>query len=165
MAQVFLTLSAFSNSLAFAENADQSGGTRFLFSLLNAVIFVAVILVITVLFVILYKYRCLKVIYGWLFLSTILLLGFFGGLLAWEIVTQLNFAIDWFTMSIVVWNFAIVGLISIFWHASMRLNQLYLVAVSVIMAVVFTRLPEWTTWLILAAIAIYGTATSKDVSR
>jgi len=30
-----------------------------------------------------------------------------------------------------------------------------LIAISVILAVVFTRLPEWTTWTILAAIAIY----------
>jgi presenilin 1 len=30
-----------------------------------------------------------------------------------------------------------------------------MIAVSVLMAVLFTRLPEWTTWTILAAIAIY----------
>jgi len=37
----------------------------------------------------------------------------------------------------------------------MKVNQGYLISVSVILALIFTRLPEWTTWLILAAIAIY----------
>jgi len=62
---------------------------------------------------------------------------------------------DYLTFSILLWNFAIVGNISIFWHSSVKVNQAYLIAISVILAVVFTRLPEWTTWTILAAIAIY----------
>jgi len=37
----------------------------------------------------------------------------------------------------------------------MKINQAYLICVSVILALIFTRLPEWTTWTILAAIAIY----------
>jgi presenilin 1 len=87
----------------------------------------------------------------------LLLLGFFGGFLGYEVIRNLNWAVDWFTAAIVLWNFSIVGLVAIFWHSPVKVNQMYLIAVSVIMALVFTRLPEWTTWAILAAIAIYGT--------
>jgi hypothetical protein len=43
-------------------------------------------------------------------------------------------------------------------YAPQRWNQAYLVLISAFMAIFFTRLPEWTTWTILAAIALYGTA-------
>jgi len=113
------------------------------------------IIVVTVIFVILYKYRCLKLIFAWLILSTGMMLGFFGGYLLYSLFSAGNVPMDWFTFAFIIWNFAIVGNISIFWHASVRVNQAYLIAISVILAVVFTRLPEWTTWTILAAIAIY----------
>jgi len=124
-------------------------------SLLNALIFVAMIILVTVIFVILYKYRCLKLIFGWLILSTGIMLGFFGGYLSYQVLYAFNIPMDYFTFSVVLWNFAIVGNIAIFWHASVKVNQAYLIAISVILAVVFTRLPEWTTWTILGAIAIY----------
>jgi len=113
------------------------------------------IIVVTVLFVVLYKYRCLKLIFGWLILSTGIMLGFFGGFLTYQVLYALNIPMDYITFAILLWNFAIVGNISIFWHSSVKINQAYLIAISVILAVVFTRLPEWTTWTILAAIAVY----------
>jgi len=131
------------------------GQPDFFGSLLNAVIFIAMIIVVTVVFVVLYKYRCLKLIFGWLILSTGIMLGFFGGYLTYQVLYALNIPMDYLTFSILLWNFAIVGNISIFWHSSVKVNQAYLIAISVILAVVFTRLPEWTTWTILAAIAIY----------
>uniref|UniRef100_A0A6B2L6U7 Presenilin n=1 Tax=Arcella intermedia TaxID=1963864 RepID=A0A6B2L6U7_9EUKA len=146
---------AVSQALVYAENPNDAGSTRFFGSLLNALIFVAMIIVVTVIFVVLYKYRCLKLIFGWLILSTGTMLGFFGGYLTYQILSALNIPMDWLTFSIVIWNFTVVGNISIFWHSNMKVNQTYLICISVILAVVFSRLPEWTTWTILAAIAIY----------
>jgi len=141
--------------MVYQESESDSTLARFFGSILNALIFVAMIILVTIIFVCLYKYRCLKIIYGWLLLSTGIMLGFFGGYLFYEIWNTLNWPMDWITFSFLIWNFAVVGLISIFWHASLRVNQFYLIAISVILAVVFTRLPEWTTWAMLAAIAIY----------
>jgi len=139
----------------YRESSSDSNGTKLLGSILNALIFVAAITVVTVIFVLLYKYRCLKVIYAWLIGSTGMLLGLFGALLLYFILIGYGIAMDWITFSFVIWNFSIGGLTSIFWYGPTRLNQAYLIIISVLLAVFFTKLPEWTTWAILAAVAIY----------
>eukprot|EP01091_Cochliopodium_minus_P002553 TRINITY_DN123_c2_g1_i1.p1 TRINITY_DN123_c2_g1~~TRINITY_DN123_c2_g1_i1.p1 ORF type:complete len:373 (-),score=97.84 TRINITY_DN123_c2_g1_i1:51-1169(-) len=141
--------------LAYNEQASDSAGTKLLGSLINAVIFVALITVTTIVFVLLYKYRCMKVIYGWLILATILLLAMFGGLLAYFVLDALNLPMDFITLSIILWNFTIVGILSIFWYAPAIINKAYLIIISALMAVFFTRIPEWTTWALLGAIALY----------
>jgi hypothetical protein len=50
-------------------------------------------------------------------------------------------------------------------YAPQRWNQAYLVLISAFMAIFFTRLPEWTTWTILAAIALYGTGPTSTQAR
>jgi hypothetical protein len=147
--------SAFSASLAYRESASDTGVEKFFGSLLNALIFVGMILLVTVIFVVLYKYRCLKIIFGWLILSTCLMLGAFGGYLLFQITDSLDFTFDWITFGFIIWNFAVVGILSIFWHAPVKVNQGYLIIISTILAVIFTRLPAWTTWAVLIAIAIY----------
>jgi len=59
------------------------------------------------------------------------------------------------TYSLLLWNFAAVGILAIFWHAATKINQGYLVCISGLLAIFFTRLPEWTTFAILAVIALY----------
>jgi len=144
-----------SQSMVYVENPNDSGINKLFGSIINALIFVGMIIVVTVIFVLLYKYRCLKLIFGWLILSTGVMLGFFGGGLIYYLFEAANIPMDMITFGFILWNFAVVGNVSIFWHASVRVNQIYLIAISVILAVVFTRLPEWTTWTILGAIAIY----------
>lgn len=78
------------------------------------------------------------------------------GILLQQLIAQTNTTFDWITLALLVWNFAVVGFIATFWHAPVKINQFYMIAVSVIMACIFTRLPEWTTWAILIALAIYG---------
>jgi len=124
-------------------------------SLLNAGVFVVAIVVVTIIFVILYKYRCMKILFGWLMLSTCMMLGLFGGYLLFLVLQSLSIEIDWITYTFIIWNFAAVGIVSVFWHAPVKVNQGYMIAISVILAVFFTRLPEWTTWAVLAAIAVY----------
>jgi len=141
--------------MAFEESADDTTGTRLFHSLVNALIFLCAILVTTVVFVILYKYRCLKVIYGWLITSSFVIVAFFGGYFMILLLQAYNLALDWISFSFIVWNFAVVGILAIFWHAPTRINQSYLVLVSAFLAIFFTRLPEWTTFSILAVVAIY----------
>jgi len=147
--------SAYNSVIAYTEQESDSTGTKLWKSLINALIVLAAILVTTVIFVILYKYRCLKIIYGWLITSSMIMLAAFGGGFFYLMLTAWNVPMDVITYLFLLWNFSVVGILAIFWHGATKINQAYLVIISGLLAIFFTRLPEWTTFAILAVIAIY----------
>eukprot|EP00128_Syssomonas_multiformis_P006226 Colp12_sorted_trinity150504_noHs@19166 len=110
----------------------------------------------TCILVVLYKFRCYKIISGWLMLSTILLLFLFGYVYFAEVLSRYNTPMDWITFAFVIWNFGAVGVLSVHYVAPLRIQQAYLIVVSALLALTLIKnLPDWTTWTVLGAIAAY----------
>ncbi|KAI7898777.1 Presenilin-domain-containing protein, partial [Cokeromyces recurvatus] len=85
----------------------------------------------------------------------LLLLGFMSYLLLLNLIQVFSIPLDFITMGLGLWNFAIVGLISIFWKGPLWLQQTYLTIMSSLMAFSLTGLEQWTTWILLGLLAIW----------
>ncbi|KAL2935357.1 hypothetical protein RDABS01_018475 [Bienertia sinuspersici] len=146
-------------NLAYDENNSESFWDKFEGALLNSLVFVVIVTVVTFILVFLFYIRCTKFLHYYMGFSAFMVLGFMGGQIALMLVAKLNLPIDPITFMVVLFNFAIVGVLAVFMSKmAILVTQSYLVVIGVLVAYWFTMLPEWTTWVLLVAMALYDLA-------
>ncbi|GIL83413.1 hypothetical protein Vretifemale_12242 [Volvox reticuliferus] len=146
-------------SIAYHENASDSSGKKLGGALLNAIIFVAVIAGMTVLLLLLFKYKCYKFIYAYMGFAVFNIFFFLTGALFIQVMQVINLHIDAFSLAYGLLNFSVIGTLGLlFMPIPLLMKQLYLIWVGIIVAYVFTWIPEWTSWVILVFMALYDIA-------
>uniref|UniRef100_A0A7S2XWZ8 Presenilin n=1 Tax=Fibrocapsa japonica TaxID=94617 RepID=A0A7S2XWZ8_9STRA len=126
-------------------------------SVINALTIVLVLAGATFAIVLLYKFRCMKCLIGYMMFSSVMLLGIMGGMVLWTALDKWNVVMDEYTYYFILYNFSMVGVIAIFYQQGipMVVTQGYLVLTSVIMAWQLARFEEWTGWSLLVVLAFY----------
>jgi presenilin 1 len=126
-------------------------------SAINALVIVGFMAALTFVVVFLYWMRCMLILKGYMLLSSTLLLGMLGGVFSLEVLDKYQIPFDAFSFFILLWNFAVVGLLAIFYQKGVPVSvtQGYLMVTSVILAWNFSRFDEYTTWALLVALALY----------
>ena len=143
--------------MVYDETPGETTGTLLGQSIINAIAIVLAICAVTFILVLCYKYRCIKCMIGYLIFASASLLGYSGGFVVMTAFEVFDVRISWPTFVFLMYNFAIVGVVAVFWQKGIPrvVTQGYLVAVSCIMAWIVVKLPEWTSWALLIALALY----------
>lgn len=140
----------------FAETMSHNdGGLTTTWAIYMALIMIGAILVVTIILLALYYYGCMKIIYGWLIIAVSLLCSYYVYTCFYNVPIILNIALDWITLAIFFLNLAVVGNMSVFWRAPRIITQIFMVFISILIALVFLSLPDWTVWILLGLLVIY----------
>ncbi|PSS07982.1 Presenilin-like protein [Actinidia chinensis var. chinensis] len=146
-------------TMAYSEDSSDSIWDKLKGALLNSLVFVAVVTVVTFILVLLFYYRCTKFLKYYMGFSAFLVLGFMGGEIALFLIQDFSFPIDCFSFVLILFNSTVVGVLAVFMSKmAIFLTQAYLVVIGMLVAYWFTLLPEWTTWVLLVAMALYDLA-------
>jgi len=142
---------------AISVSADASSSEQFGVGLVNGLIIILVMTIMTFLVVILYKYRCMKVLHGYMALSITFLLAYFGGTMFYEAIMRYKWWVTKISFSLFLYNFTIVGVYSLFYHHGVPtyIGQFYLICISVILAWELSHFSELTAWILLVLLALY----------
>ncbi|XP_020093204.1 presenilin-like protein At2g29900 [Ananas comosus] len=130
-------------------------------ALLSSVAFVALTTLVTFVLVLLFYLRCSRLLRSYLALSSFVVFAFLGGHVSLLLVRRFSLPLDPLTFALLLLNLSVVGVAAVFAPSRtipISLNQAYLVLIGVLVAYWFTLLPEWTTWALLIAMALYDLA-------
>jgi hypothetical protein len=138
-------------------NADNSTGEQLGESLINGIVIVSVICAMTFLIVLLYKYRCMKILMGYMILSSVLLLGFLSSVMFQVAIDRYELRIDTFSFYFTIFNFCVTGTAAIFFARGfpVYITQFYLIATSIIVSWQLSHFDAWTAWVLLVLLALY----------
>jgi len=141
----------------FSISEEQTKATSLGLGLVNALIIVSAIGGMTFVIVLLYKYRCMKILIGYMIVASTMLLGFLGGQMFITAINKYQLAIDQISFYATLFNFAIVGTIAIFYMKGVPtyITQAYLVATSVIVGWQLSYFNAWMAWCLLIMLAFY----------
>ncbi|XP_050370567.1 presenilin-like protein At1g08700 [Argentina anserina] len=143
-------------NLVYLESPTDSTSQKLEGALLNALVFVVLIAVVTFLLVLLYYYNFTNFLKNYMRFSAFFVLATMGGSIFLSLIQHFSIPIDSLTCFLLLFNFTLLGVLSMF-AAGMPilLRQAYMVSLGIIVAAWFTKLPEWTTWVLLVALALY----------
>ncbi|XWS64934.1 hypothetical protein CRYUN_Cryun05aG0047000 [Craigia yunnanensis] len=143
-------------NLVYLENPSDSAAQKLEGALLNALVFVILIAIVTFVLVLLYYYNFTNFLKNYMRFSGFFVLGTMGGSIFLSIIQHFSIPIDSITCFLLLFNFTVVGVLSMFSGGMpIVLRQGYMVSLGIIVAAWFTKLPEWTTWVLLVALALY----------
>ncbi|RAL39139.1 hypothetical protein DM860_011625 [Cuscuta australis] len=144
---------------AYSESSSDTAWDKLKGALLNALIFIAVVTVVTFILLLMFYYRLTSFLKYYMGFSSFLVLAIMGGEISLFLIKDLSFPIDFVTFSLVLYNFTVVGVLAVFMSKmAILVTQGYLVIIGMLVAYWFTLLPEWTTWVLLIAMALYDLA-------
>ncbi|XWS57925.1 hypothetical protein CRYUN_Cryun09bG0214800 [Craigia yunnanensis] len=143
-------------NLVYLENPSDTASQKLEGALLNALVFVILIAIVTFVLVLLYYYNFTNFLKNYMRFSAFFVLGTMGGSIFLSIIQHFSIPIDSITCFLLLFNFTIVGVLSMFSGGMpIVLRQGYMVSLGIIVAAWFTKLPEWTTWVLLVALSLY----------
>lgn len=143
-------------NLVYSENPSDTTAQKLEGALLNAVVFIILIAIVTFLLVLLYYYNCTAFLRNYVRFSAFFVLATMGGSIFINLIERFSIPLDSITFFIFLFNFTIVGVLSVFAEAiPIIVRQCYMVCLGIFVAAWFTKLPEWTTWTLLVALALY----------
>lgn len=144
-------------TLVYQESSSDPTSEKLEGALLNAAAFVALITGVTFFLLLLYYYNFTNFLKYYMCFSAFFILASMGGSISASILRRFAVPLDFFTFGLLLFNFAVVGIFTVISSTGFPivLRQMYMVSLGIVVAVWFTKLPEWTTWTVLMALAVY----------
>lgn len=140
------------------DGKSSSTGQEVTASVINALIIVGFITFFTFVLVLCYRYKCTKFITGYMIFALSTLFGLMGMLIFLTALDRWDLPCDTPTFFLVIYNFAIVGILSTFYPIQIlpaTLSQFYTLSIAIIMAWNLSGMSDWAVYVLLIFLAIY----------